>query len=77
MYTLEIETKNKIIKVNNPKKAKVKDFIIFDALQLMDENGKWRTICYVSTEPRSKTEYAVDTLNSAVKKNKSTVYIDF
>ena len=75
MYTLEIETKNKIIKLNNPRKARLKDFILFDAIQVMNENGKWDTISYLFAEPGWKADNAVLLINSAIKTNISSVYI--
>lgn len=75
VYELEIETKNKIKRIKNPRKARVKDGIFFDILQVMDGNGKWNTICCFvisySTQRR-----IVDEINKAIKEKEKVVCID-
>ena len=75
MYTLKIETKDKIMKINNPQKARLKNFILFDAIQVMNENGKWNTISYVFTEPGWKADNAISLINFAIKRHISSVNI--
>lgn len=41
---LEIETKNKICKVKNSRKAREKDYILFSAVEVMVSEGKWHNI---------------------------------
>lgn len=45
MYVLEIETKDKLKRIENPRKARFVDRIFFDILEVMDCNGDWHKIC--------------------------------
>lgn len=44
MYVLEIETKNELIKIKNPKKARFVDRIFWDVFQILDNDGNWNKI---------------------------------
>jgi len=76
MYQLEIKTKNSSIKVENPRKARVKDMTLYDAIQIMDEDGKWNTITRCNGLTLFKTTIIEDEINNAIKKRRTTVYLD-
>lgn len=75
MYVLEIETKNKLRKIENAKKARIGDRIFCSVLQIMDEDGKWYTICCCLVGEASK-RMIVDKINAAIKKKEKSIYID-
>lgn len=75
MYELEIETKNNLKKIRNPRKARIRDRIFFDSLQVMDDNGKWHTVCSCVIGV-SKGRMIIDDINKAIKKRQLSVYID-
>lgn len=73
--TLEIETKKTIRKVRNPRKVRKKDFIIFVAIQVMDNNGKWHHIANSDDIPYWKTDDAKKKIREAIKERKEYVKI--
>lgn len=75
MYELEIETKNTLKKIKNPRKARIIDRIFFDSLQIMDDNGKWHTVCRC-TVGVSTARMIIDDIDLAIKKHQSSVYVD-
>lgn len=75
MYELEIETKNNLKKIRNPKKARIIDKIFFDILQVMDGEGKWHTVCHCCVG-LATAQIIVNNINIAIKKHKSSVYVD-
>jgi hypothetical protein len=75
MYVLEIETKNRLKKIENPRKARIRDRIFFDSLQVMDENGKWHTICNCLVGV-GYGRMIVYKINSAIEQHLSSVYVD-
>lgn len=78
MYRLEIETKNTLKKVENPRKARFLDMIFFDTLQVMDDNGIWITVktFVLCTFSCSKKQIIVDKINYAIRHKKPSVYLD-
>ena len=75
MYELEIETKNKLKKIKNPKKARIKDIIFFDILQVMDCDGKWHVVCKCCVGVTT-AQIILNDINDAIKKRQSSVYVD-
>ncbi len=75
-WTIEIETKNKIKKVKNPRKVRKKDFILFVAIQVMDDNNKWHYIVNSDDIPHWRTDDAMKKIEKAIKERKEYVEID-
>ncbi len=75
MYALEIETKNKLKKIEDPRKARMSDRIFFDSLQVMDGNGKWHTVCNCCIGVGT-AQIIVDDINAAIKKRLSSICLD-
>lgn len=75
MYELEIETKNKLKRIKNPRKARFRDRIFFYSIQVMTNDGKWHTICNCS-EGVATLRMVVDDINKAIKKRSLSVYLD-
>lgn len=75
MYVLEIETKDKLKNVSNPRKARIQDRVFCDVLQVMDGKGRWRTICRC-TVGVMKGMRIVEEINSAIRKKKKSIYVD-
>lgn len=75
MYVLEIETKNKLKKIEDPRKARMSDRIFFDSLQVMDGNGKWYTVCNCLVGV-GYGQIIVDKINRAIKKRLPSVCVD-
>lgn len=75
MYELEIETKNKLKRIKNPRKARMKDWILFYTLQIMDENGKWITVCNSDVDD-AKAYNVVQDINKAIKNHETSICVD-
>ena len=75
MYVLEIETKNKLKRIENPRKARIVDRIFFDLLQVMDNNGKWHTLCKCFLGV-SEEQILVYKINRAILHKEPRIYID-
>lgn len=75
MYELEIETKNNLEKIRNPRKARIADRIFFDSLQIMDDSGKWHTVCCCVVGV-SKGQIIIDKIEKAINKKQPYVYVD-
>ena len=75
-WTIEIETKNKIKKVKNPRKVRKKDFILFVAIQVMDDNNKWHYIVNSDDIPHWRTDDAMKKIEKSIKERKEYVEID-
>ena len=75
MYEFEIETKNKLKRIKNPRKARMKDWILFYTLQIMDENGKWITVCN-STISDTEGYIIVQNINEAIKNHETSICVD-
>ena len=74
MYELEIETKNTWKRIVNPKKARVRDWLFVQVLQVMDGDGKWHKIC---TKSLIAYPHSVERkINDAIKNRKKSIYID-
>ena len=74
MYELEIETKNTLKKITNPRKARIRYWVLVDVLQVMDDDGKWHNVC---TKPIITHQYSViREINDAIKNRKKSVYLD-
>lgn len=76
MYVLEIETKNKLQKIENPRKARVVDRIFFDSIQVMDNNGVWYTIWSGIALTKAKESKILYDIKSAIKNKDKTIYLD-
>lgn len=74
-YTLEIETNHHLKIIKRPRKARIVDRIFFDTLQIVDDFGKWHSICRCNVEEETKV-IIVNYINSAIKKYKRTIYVD-
>ena len=74
MYELEIETKNSLKKIRNPRKAKDSDWILRCVVLVMDGKGKWHLIghCFHPTD----ASWAADDINEAIKNKKTSIYVD-
>ena len=73
---LEIETKNKICKVNNPRKAREKDYFFFSAVEVMDSEGKWHRIINSFGDPIWKVKGMVREINDAISQNETYVNVE-
>ena len=76
MYVLEIETKNKLQKIENPRKPRVVDRIFFDSIQVMDNNGVWHTIWSGIALTKAKESKILYDIKSAIKNKDKTIYLD-
>ena len=74
---LEIETKNKICKIENPRKARQKDYILFLTVEVMDSEGKWHRIIKSSADPLWKINGMVGEINEAIRQKKTYVNVEF
>lgn len=74
-WTLEIETKKAVKKVKNPRKVRKKDYVLFVAVQVMDDNGKWHHIANSDDIPYWKTDNAKKKIKNAIKERKEYVKI--
>ena len=43
-YVLEVETKNRLVKIRGARKTRIKSTFLQWALQVMDGDGNWHTI---------------------------------
>ncbi len=75
MYVMEIETKDKLKKIENPRKARIVDRIFFDMLQIMDNDGKWHTICKCFLGI-SDEHCLIARINRAIHEKKTQIFID-
>ena len=75
MYVIEIETRNTLKKVKNPKKSRIRDMIFLDILQVMDNNEKWHTI-WSGWIGVTRGKLIVDSINSAIHSQKDYIYLD-
>lgn len=75
MYELEIETKNTLKKIKNPRKVRIVDRIFFDSLQVMDEDGKWHTVCHCSVGVATG-RIIVGDIHKAIQQCCPSVYVD-
>ncbi len=73
---LEIETKNKIRKVKNPRKAREKDFFLFSAVEVMDSEGKWHRIINSFGDPVWKVNGMIREINDAIRQKKTYVNVE-
>lgn len=73
---LEIETKNKIYKVKNPRKAREKDYIFFLAVEVMDSEGKWHKIIKSFGDPVWKVRGMVGEINDAIRQKETYVNVE-
>ncbi len=73
---LEIETKNKICKVKNPRKAREKDYFFFSAVEVMDSEGKWHGIIKSFGDPIWKVRGMVNKINDAIRQKKTYVNVE-
>ncbi len=76
MYVLEIETKKTIKKISEPRKVVVKDYIFFETIKVLDDNGKWHHIASVDGTPYWKSQDAKKKIEKAIKSKSSYVEID-
>lgn len=74
MYVLEIETKNKLIKVKNLRKARFVDRIFCEFFQVLDNYGKWNTICRCSVGINLQ-RIIVEKVNFAIRSGKKSIYL--
>lgn len=74
MYILEIETKNKLIKVKNPRKARFVDRIFWDVFQILDNDGKWNKICHCTVGVNLQ-RIIVEKVNFAIRSGKKSIYL--
>lgn len=75
MYKLEIETKNRLKRIRNPRKARAKDLIVRAIVEVMDENSKWHFIghCFYEVD----AEWAADDINDAIKAKEKTIDVSY
>lgn len=74
MYVLEIETKNELIKIKNPKKARFVDRIFWDVFQILDNDGKWNKICSCNVGVNLQ-KIIVEKVNLAIKSEEKSIYL--
>lgn len=70
MYVLEIETKNELVKIKNPKKARFVDRIF----QILDNDGKWNKICHCTVGVNLQ-RIIVEKVNFAIRSGKKSIYL--
>lgn len=72
---LKIEIKNKLIEINNPQKARFADRIFWDTFQILDNDGKWNTICHCNVGINLQ-KIIVEKVNMAIKNKKDSIYLE-
>lgn len=72
---LKIETKNKLIEINNPQKARFVNRIFGDTFQILDNDGKWNTICHCNVGI-NRQKIIVEKVNFAIKNKKDSIYLE-
>ena len=72
---LKIETKKKLIKINNPQKARFADRIFWDTFQIFDNDGKWNTIYHYNVWINLQ-KLIVEKVNLAIKNKKDSIYLE-
>lgn len=72
---LKIEIKNKLIEINNPQKARFADRIFWDTFQILDNDGKWNTICHCNVRINLQ-KIIVEKVNLAIKNKKNSIYLE-
>lgn len=75
MYELEIETKNRVKKIRNPRKARDIDLGVWSIVQVMDENGKWRFVGH--TMFLENAQNATEEINEAIETEENSILIDY
>jgi len=73
MYVLEIETKNHLKKIKNPRRAVAKDLMVWSIVKVMDGDGNWHFIghCFFPTD----AEDAAYIINDAICDREKDVYL--
>lgn len=74
MYVLEIETKNHLKKIENPRKARDIDLGLWSLVQVMDGDGKWHFIGH--TMFFEDAQIATYLINEAIKEKTDSVCVD-
>ena len=74
MYELEIETRTTFKKIKEPRKARIRDFLFFEVLEVIDVDGKWHKVCTKSLI--AYKDSVISKINKAIKERKNSVYID-
>ncbi len=74
MYTLEIETKNHLRKIEKPRKARNIDLGVWSLVQVMDGYGKWHFVGH--TMFFEDAQIATYLINEAIEKKTDSVYVD-
>ena len=64
MYKLEIETKRKLKKINNPIKAKVSNLGFICIIKILDDDGKWHFIGHLQRNKAKLIINKIDYLHS-------------
>lgn len=72
---LKIETKNKLIEINNPQKARFADRIFWDTFQILDNDGKWNTICHCNVGINLQKNI-LEKVNLTIKNKKDSIYLE-
>lgn len=75
MYELEIETENRLRKIQNPRKARDIDLGILSIIQVMDGDGKWHFVGF--TIFWEDAQNATEEINCAIENKESTVLVDY
>lgn len=73
-WVLEIETRNSIKKIKNPRKARASDLIVRCIVKIMDGDGKWHFVGHSFYE--SSSEIAANCINEAIKKKKEYINVE-
>lgn len=76
MYELEIKTRSTLKKIKNPQKAQVLNSTLCDFIRVMDNNGKWHVIAQGFGLPIYTERIIVARINTAIKKQQPSVYVD-
>lgn len=73
-WILEIETKNHLREIRNPRKARDRDWIVRCGVQVMDGKGKWHSIghCFFPSD----AERAANKINKAIENQKKLVKVE-
>ena len=75
MYVLEIETRDQVKRIENPRKARIVDGFYKERLEVMDNDGKWHTIVKM-WNGETEGQIVVMKINDAIKKKSPHIFVN-